>query len=114
MTLHPDNPMRSAAAATLAFEVIVIWLAFIGMLQVSGLSLAQSLPWCAVVTLLCLVGTAGLRMRWGYVVGWVAQAGLLALGLLTPWMVAMGIIFAVIWAACVLLGRRIEARKETQ
>lgn len=113
MTLDPANPMRSVAMVTLIFEIIVIWLGCIGMLQVSHLTFAQAAPWCITATALCLLACAGLRRRWGYWVGWVAQLGMLALGLLNGWMVAMGIIFAVIWAATVLLGKRIEARKET-
>ena len=41
--------------------------------------------------------------------GWLAQAVLIGLGLLTPWMYAMGIIFGLIWVTCMVLGKRIEA-----
>ncbi|MBB1510866.1 DUF4233 domain-containing protein [Tessaracoccus sp. MC1756] len=111
MTLSPDNPMRSAAMSVLLFEVIIIWLAYIGMIQVSGIDLAVAAVWSAVATLLCIGGLAGLRKRWGYLVGWAAQAVLIGLGVLTPWMYAMGIIFALIWATCVILGKRIEAHR---
>ena len=109
MILDPDNPLRSAAASVLIFEIIVVWLAFIGMIQVSGVNLWVAAAWCTVTTLLCLAATAGLRKRWGYVVGWVAQAVIIGLGLLTPWMYAMGIIFGLIWVTCMVLGKRLEA-----
>lgn len=111
MTLDPANPMRSAAMATLIFEVIVIWLAYIGMIQVESIDIAVAAGLSAAASLLCLAAAAGLRKRWGYLVGWVAQAGLLGLGVLTPWMYAMGIIFALIWATCIVLGRRIETHR---
>lgn len=98
--------------ATLIFEIIIVWLAFIGMIQVSGINLGAAALWCGVVTLLCLAASAGLRKGWGYYVGWLAQAALISLGFLTPWMFAMGIIFALIWLTCVVLGRRIEQRRE--
>lgn len=112
MTLAPDNPMRVAALSVLIFEVIIIWLAYIGMIQVSGVNLAVAAAWSGVATVLCLMATAGLRKGWGYLVGWFAQLVLIGLGLLTPWMYAMGIIFAMIWATCIILGRRIEAHRQ--
>ena len=108
MTLEPTNPMRPAAMSVLLFEVVVIWLAYIGMIQAEGISLAVAAFWCAVATLLCAAGIAGLRRRWGYFVGWAAQAVIIGLGVLTPWMYAMGIIFALIWVTCMVLGRRLE------
>ena len=112
MTLAPDNPMRAAAMSVLIFEVIIIWLAYIGMIQVSGVNLGVAAAWSGVATVLCRAALAGLRKRWGYLVGWLAQAVLIGLGLLTPWMYAMGIIFALIWVVCVVLGKRIETHRQ--
>lgn len=112
MTLDPKNPMNAATMSVLIFEVIVIWLAYIGMIQVSGVNLGVAAAWSAAATVLCLVALAGLRKRWGYHVGWLAQALIIGLGVLTPWMYAMGIIFALIWVTCVILGRRIEAHRQ--
>lgn len=114
MILQSNNPMRSAVLATLIFEIIVIWLGFIGMLQVSQVNLAVALPACLGVTLLCAAACAGLRKPWGYLVGWLAQLALLALGLLNVWMIAMGVVFGLIWVAEIVLGKRIEAHKEKQ
>lgn len=108
MTLDPANPMRPAAMSVLIFEVVVVWLAFIGMIQAAGVSLPVAGAWCALATVLCLVAITGLRRRWGYLVGGLAQAVLVGLGILTPWMYAMGIIFALIWVTCLVLGRRLE------
>ena len=112
MTLSPTNPMRPAAMSVPIFEILVTWLAFIGMLQVESIHLGIAAAACGVVTVLCLAATAGLRRGWGYLVGWVAQVAIIALGLLTPWMYAMGIIFALIWVTCVVLGRRIEKHQQ--
>ena len=109
MTLDPASPMHMPAMGTLICQVIVIWLGYIGMIQVSGVNLWVAAAWCTVTTLLCLAAAGGLRKRWGYLVGWLAQAVLIGLGLLTPWMYAMGIIFGLIWVTCMVLGKRIEA-----
>lgn len=111
MILEPTNPMRTAVMSTLITQIIVIWLGYIGMIQVEAIHLGAAAAACGAVTLLCLAAGAGLRRRWGYLVGWIAQAATVALGLLTPWMYAMGIIFALIWVTCIVLGRRIETQR---
>ena len=112
MTLDPASPMHMPAMGTLICQVIVIWLGYIGMIQVSDVSMGVGAAWCAVATVLCLVGVVGLRRRWGYLVGWAAQVATIGLGLLTPWMYAMGLIFALIWVTCIVLGRRIETKQQ--
>lgn len=111
MTLEPSNPMRPAALSVLIFEVLVVWLAYIGMIQVAKVDLVVAALACTVASLLCLAAAAGLKRRWGYLVGWLAQVVLIGLGLLTAWMYAMGIIFGLIWVTCVVLGRRLEKAK---
>lgn len=111
MTLHPTNPMRAAAASVLMFEIIIVWLAYIGMIQVEGANMWLAIVLCVVVTIGSIIALMGLRRRWGYVVGWVVQVLCIALGLVTPWMYGMGIIFGLIWVTCIVLGRRIEANK---
>ncbi|MFT3889491.1 MAG: DUF4233 domain-containing protein [Arachnia sp.] len=112
MTLAPGNPMRSAAMSTLIFQIVVIWLGYIGMIQIGAVDMGPGAAWCGVATVLCLVASGGLRKRWGYAVGWAAQAATVALGILTPWMYAMGLIFALIWVTCIVLGRRIENKQQ--
>lgn len=114
MTLAPDNPMRMPAMSTLILQIVVVWLGYIGMIQVSGINLGVAAVACAVVTVLCIAAVPGLRKRWGYWVGWAAEAATIALGVLTPWMYAMGIIFALIWVTCVVLGKRIEAHRNKE
>ncbi|MBK7820855.1 MAG: DUF4233 domain-containing protein [Tessaracoccus sp.] len=112
MTLAPGNPMRGAAMSVLIFEVIVIWLGYIGMIQIADVPMRTGAIWCGIATVLCLVACGGLRKRWGYTVGWLAQVAIVALGVLTPWMYAMGLIFALIWVTCIVLGRRIENKQQ--
>lgn len=108
MTLSSTNPIRSVLLSVLVFEVIVFWLGFAGMVQVSDVPLGTAAAWTAVASGLALAASAGLRSGWGYWCGWAAQLAGIALGLLTPWMYAMGIIFALIWTMSFVLGKRLE------
>ncbi|MEO7586741.1 MAG: DUF4233 domain-containing protein [Arachnia sp.] len=110
MRLTPTNPLRSALMSVLIFEVIVFWLAFAGMVQVSGISPATAGLWVGLASVLALVATAGLRRGWGYPVAWLTQLAAIALGLLTPWMYAMGLMFTLIWIISFVLGKRLENR----
>lgn len=112
MTLDPRNPMMSALRATLVFEIIVVWLSLAGMLQLADAPVGLAVGACAAVTVLAVVALAGLKKGWGFPVAWLTQAAMIALGVLTPWMYAMGVIFAIIWAASVILGKKIEAKKK--
>ncbi len=114
MRLDPTNPMNATMRALLVFEVVIVWLAFPGMLQVEGAELGVALGACLVETLLLVAATGGIKRAWGYPVAWIAQLGLLALGWLTWWMLVMGIIFLVLWGTAFVLGKRIEARKGVQ
>lgn len=114
MRLSPKNPLRSALMSVLVFEVVVFWLAFAGMIQVSGVAVGTAALWVGLASVLAIVATAGLRRGWGYPVAWLTQAAAIALGLLTPWMYAMGAIFALIWTISFVLGKRLDARNQPQ
>ena len=108
MRLSPTNPIRSALMSVLIFEVVVFWLGFAGMVQVSEVPAGTAAAWTGVASALALAASFGLRSGWGYWCGWAAQLAAVALGLLTPWMYAMGIIFALIWTLSFVLGKRLE------
>lgn len=110
MKLSAKNPIRSALMSVLVFEVIVFWLAFAGMVQLSGVSVGAAALWTSVASALALAGAMGLRKGWGYWFGWAAQVAAILLGLLTPWMYAMGIVFALIWIMSFVLGKRLDNR----
>ncbi len=110
MRLTPSNPLRSALMSVLIFEVIVFWLGFAGMVQVSDISVGTAALWVGIASLLAIVALAGLRKGWGYPVAWLTQVAAILLGLLTPWMYAMGIVFALIWTISFVLGKRLETK----
>lgn len=110
MKLSAKNPLRSALLSVLIFEVIVFWLAVAGMIQLADVPVAAAVGWTGGASVLALLGVAGLRKGWGYWFGWAAQVAGVLLGLLTPWMYAMGIVFAMIWIMSFVLGKRLDNR----
>ncbi|MFV0429117.1 MAG: DUF4233 domain-containing protein [Arachnia sp.] len=110
MTLRPDNPLRTALMSVLIFEVVVFWLALFGMIQVEDVGILTAIGGVSAASVLAIAAAGGLRRGWGYWIGWLTQVAAIALGILTPWMYAMGIVFAMIWTMSFVLGKRLEAR----
>lgn len=110
MRLQPGNPMTKVLVSIVAFEVIVFCLAFPGMILVSNTAMAPALTGTLIAVALALASAATLRRPLGFYLGWAAQAAGILLGLLTPWMYAMGAIFALIWVATFILGRKLETQ----
>lgn len=109
LELRPGNPMIRVLPMTLVFELIVLVLAFPGMVYVSHVSGVTAGMWCGIVALLALLGAGMLRRgHAGWALAWLAQIGMVLLGLLTPMMWVVGLIFAGIWAMAIVMGRRID------
>ena len=72
-----------------------------------------ALPAGGAAILVLLATTAVLRYRWGIAIGWVLQAGLIALGILSPFMYVIGGGFALLWIYCFTRGRRIDRGRAT-
>ncbi|MFP5417375.1 MAG: DUF4233 domain-containing protein [Actinomycetes bacterium] len=109
MRLQDGNPMTMPIAVTLLFQVIVFGLAIPGMIMVDdvavGLAFASGLGAAA----LALAAGATLRRPVGWPLAWLTQLAGIALGLLTPWMLAVGGAFALLFVIEFVLGRRLQA-----
>ncbi|MGD7733866.1 DUF4233 domain-containing protein [Propionibacteriaceae bacterium G57] len=110
MILPPTNPLLRAMAMTLWFEVIIFILALPGMLLIDHRDTALSITIVVVACVAAVVAAMRVKRPWGQVLGLVVQAGAIAMGLMTSMMFAVGIIFAVVWLMCVILGRRLESQ----
>lgn len=109
MRLADGNPMTNTVALTLFFEVIVFVLAIPGMITVSDVAVPVALASGIAAALLALASASSLRRPIGWPLAWVTQLAGLALGLLTPWMYAVGGMFALLVVVEFVLGRKIEA-----
>lgn len=107
--LAPGNPMVRALAANLGFEAVVFALAIAGMIQVDAAPLSLALAAGGGTAALAAVAAGTQRRGWGWWLGWVVQVLAVALGLLTPWMYAIGAMFAGLHVLMYVLGRRIDA-----
>lgn len=108
MTLAPGNPMTKVLVSIVVFEVIVFGLALPGMILITKSPLAWSLAGTLVAVALAIASAATLRRPLGFYLGWATQVAGIALGLLTPWMYAMGAVFALIWLGTFILGRKLD------
>jgi hypothetical protein len=98
-------------AAILSLEAVVLGLTTPVMINL------EAVPWrtaCAIglgLCVACLVLAGLLRWEAAYVAGWVIQVAAILLGLVVPMMFFLGTIFAVLWGAAYLLGRKIERER---
>lgn len=109
-TLTPRNPMRVVLLSTLLFEVLLFALAIPVMILVSHTDALPASVFGSGAALLALLGAGLLRKRVGYPIGWVAQLAGILLGLLTPAMFVVGVMFAALWVVSFVLGKRLDAR----
>ena len=109
MTLAQGNPMTKVLLSVVVFEIVVLWLGFAGMVQVSAVPLGAALMATGAASALALGSAMTLRSPTGFYLGWAAQVAAIALGALNGWMYLMGGIFALIWVGTFLLGKRLEA-----
>ena len=109
--LRPDNPMVKVFAMTLIFEAIVFILAIPGMIQVSDRPVGLAIGVGGAAVVLALASVALLRKGIGWELGWLTQVVGVLLGLLTPMQFIMGGVFAALWVAMFILGKRMEASR---
>jgi len=110
MTLTPKNPMRIVLLSLLLFQVIVFALAVPVMVRVSEVPTSTSVLFSGGAALLALVAAAMMRRPVGYPLGWLTQLAGVALGVLTPAMVVVGLLFLALWVLTFVLGKRLEAQ----
>ncbi|UOE22044.1 DUF4233 domain-containing protein [Thermobifida halotolerans] len=101
--------MRTVCAVVLAFEAVVLGLAIPVAIQLGGHSpgLAGGVWGGLALAALVLAGTQ--RFAWGFYAACALQVAFVASSLLVPGLTYLGIVFAGLWIAGVVLGRRVEA-----
>ena len=114
LTLPAGNPMTKVVVSFLAFEVIVFGLTIPGMILVSGISVAMSVVLGCIGMVASILCAVGVPRTWGYLLAWALQIFGILLGLATPMMYAVGIVFTAIWVSIIVLGRRIDGNPEVR
>lgn len=104
---------RRLCSAILFLQAIVLGLTTPVLVHDDGLSKGWALTIGLGLCVLCLLVAGMLRKRWAYGIGWLIQAGSLALGAFTSVMIVLGVIFAVLWFTAYRLGGMIDRDKAT-
>jgi Protein of unknown function (DUF4233) len=102
------SAQRSLGSIVLGFELVVVFLGALVIFGLKALPAAFALGGGAVLVALTIVTIPLLRYRWGFVLGWVLQAIVIAAGFLVPMMFIVGAIFAALWAYCMVTGARLD------
>lgn len=108
----PGTLTRRLCAATLLAQAMCV---FFGGLVAWRLAEAQGadgsrlLLWGGVaLALLCVLAAGALRGRAGVALGWLAQILTVASGVVLPAMLAVGLLFGLLWWLCLSQGMRMD------
>ncbi len=95
----------------LSLEAFVVFFAGLVAKDVSQLSTSTALAVHGGLAIACLLVAGMLRRPWGYAVGWVLQAAVIATGYWVPLMYGLGVLFAGLWVVGLRVGARIERER---
>lgn len=107
-SLAAGNPMLRVLAVNLGCAAVAFGLAIPAMIA-SGTDVGVSFAAGGSALACAVVAAATQHRRWGGRLGWLALAGGVALGALTPWMFAVGGLFLGLHVLGHVLGRRLDA-----
>ena len=103
---------ESLMAIVLGFEAIVVGLGALTLLGLRALDFVQALVGGGLVIAVLIAGALLARFTVGLVLGWIAQAVVVASGFITGAMFVVGAVFTAMWVYALVQGGRIDrARK---
>jgi hypothetical protein len=105
------SPRQTMCASVLGFECIVLGLMTPVLITVEDVPKAVSLV-IGLGLAVSAVLTAGLlRHEWAYYAGFAIQVAALAVGIVIPTMIVLGVIFGALWTTAYVLGKKIDAQQ---
>lgn len=102
------SPRRTMCASVLGFECVVLALSSIVLISVTGTSTGVGLGVGLGLAVAAIVIAGLLRFEWAYYAGFALQVAAIAVGIVVPVMVVLGVVFGTLWTCAYVLGRRIE------
>jgi uncharacterized membrane protein len=105
------SPRRGMAAAVLSLEAVTLGLTTPVMITIADVDTSLALSVGLGLAVVCLLLAGMLRAEWAYLAGYGVQVAAVALGFVVPVMFVLGAIFATLWTAADLLGRKIERER---
>lgn len=105
------SPRRAMCAAVLSLEAIALGLTIPVMISLSDVRPAVALSVGLGLALACVLVAGMLRRESAYYLGHAIQVAAIGLGFVVGIMWALGPLFALLWGAAYLLGRKIEQER---
>ena len=102
------SPRRMMCAAVLAFECIVLGLSSIVLITIEDISAPIGLAIGLGLAVAAILIAGLLRFEWAYYLGFALQVAALALGIVVPAMIVLGLVFGALWTTAYVLGLKIE------
>jgi hypothetical protein len=102
---------RSMCSAILVLEAVVLFLSGVVSIGTTDLGAGAALGTGTGLAVLCVLAAGLLGRPGGYALGWLVQVVSIALGLLVTTMFFLGVVFAGLWAAAVVLGAKVDREK---
>lgn len=99
---------ESLLSIVLLLEAVLLFFVTLVLFGLKTLSPAIAFGGGAAAVVVILITISLMRWPVGFVLGWLIQAGLIALGLLNPVMYVVGAGFAAFWIWCFVRGRQID------
>ncbi len=99
---------ESLMAIVLGFEAIVVGLGALTLLGLKALDFVQALVGGGLVIAVLIAGALLARFTVGLVLGWIAQAIVVASGFITGAMFVVGAVFTAMWVYALVQGGRID------
>jgi hypothetical protein len=96
----------------LGLQAVVVFLTTPVLLTLTDVATGVGVGIGLGLTVGCVLGAALMRSRVGGALGWLVQLCSLALGVLLPVMVVLGIVFLALYAVAWFLGARIDRERE--
>ncbi|TXN31421.1 DUF4233 domain-containing protein [Lacisediminihabitans profunda] len=109
-TRRARSATESLLSIVLLLEAVLVFFIALTAFGLRVLPAAAAFGGGAALLVALLVVGRLVRYRWGVWLGWLAQAVLLATGLLLPLMWFIGAVFAALWTYCAITGRRLDRR----
>lgn len=105
------DPKRAMAATVLVFEAIIVFFAALVAKDLSDLTTAQAVGGGAVLAVVLVLASGVLSRPGGYWFGSALQVVVVGTGVVLPVMIGVGLLFAGLWVAAVVIGTRIERER---
>ncbi|MFY9913451.1 MAG: DUF4233 domain-containing protein [Nocardioidaceae bacterium] len=105
------SPRRLMCASVLGFECVALGLMTPVLITVEDVSTGVAVAIGVGLAVSALVVAGLLRFEWAYYLGFAIQVAALAMGVLLPAMIVLGLVFGALWTTAYVLGRKIEAQQ---